>query len=209
MSSKKDLLGFRFCRLVVIESAGTDKNGRAVWLCRCDCGNYHRTLGKYLLSGETTSCGCRRSEILKETTQKQTTHGKTNTRIYTIWQAIKNRCNNPNNKGYNNYGGRNIKMCIEWENSFEAFYKWAIDNGYNDNLSIDRINTNAGYYPENCRWADGQTQANNTRRNHYLTYKGKTKTMAQWATIKNIKYSTLRARINTYKWTIEKALETP
>lgn len=209
MSEKKDLTGLRFMHLLVLEDAGTNKYGRAKWLCKCDCGNYHTTLGKYLLNGDATSCGCRRAKFLVNVTyRKQPVHGMSNTRIFQTWQGMRNRCNNPNDRAYRNYGGRGIKICKEW-NDFMNFYHWAMANGYTDDLTIDRINNDGNYEPSNCRWADLKTQANNTRRNHYLTYKGKTKSMAEWADEKNIEYSTLRARINTYHWPVEKAIETP
>lgn len=208
MGEIKDLTGQRFMHLLVLELVGKNKEGRAIWLCKCDCGNYHKTLGKYLLSGETTSCGCRRKQILADTTKRQTTHQMTNTKIYNSWNSMKHRCSNPNSQDYCNYGGRGIKVCDEW-NKFENFYDWAINNGYVEGLTIDRIDVNGNYEPSNCRWADHKTQGNNTRRNHYLTYKGKTKTMAEWAEEIGIEYTTLRSRINSYHWSVEKALETP
>lgn len=207
MSEKKDLTGLRFMHLLVLEEAGKNKDGRAMWLCKCDCGKLHKTLGKYLLNGDTTSCGCRRRRILAETTKRNTTHNMSETPIYTKWVSMKDRCMNPLNSAYSSYGGRGIKICDEWINSFENFYEWAISSGYSEGMTIDRINNNGNYEPANCRWTDLKTQANNTRRNHYLTYKGETKSLAEWAEIKKINYSTLRARINTYHWSVEKALE--
>jgi hypothetical protein len=208
MSLRKDLTGLRFTKLVVLKYVGNNKDGRAIYLCKCDCGNEHTTLGKYLLSGETTSCGCRRLKILADTTKSQTTHGMSNTRLYQTWQGMRERCNNPNDLNFHNYGGRGIKICKEW-NDFKNFYIWAINNGYSEDLTIDRINSDGNYEPLNCRWADRKTQGNNTRRNHKLTYKEETKTMAEWAEIKGMDYTTLRARINQYHWPIERALETP
>lgn len=207
MSNKKDLSGLRFGKLVVVEYTGNNKSGRAMWLCRCDCGNYHKTLGKYLLNGDTTSCGCHRARILSNTIKRHTSHKMSKTKLYTKWVSIKDRCFNPKNKAYQNYGGRGIRVCKEWAESFENFYEWAINSGYSEELTIDRIDVNGDYEPNNCRWADVKTQSNNTRRNHYLTYKGETKSLAEWAEIKKINYSTLRARINTYHWSVEKALE--
>lgn len=208
MSGIKNLKGMRFNRLVVLEEAGRSKEGRVIWLCRCDCGKLHKTLGKYLLNGDATSCGCRKLQILAETTTKQTIHNMSGSRIYQIWNGMKERCYNSKADCYKNYGGRGVGVCKEWMN-FEGFYEWAMRNGYDDNLTIDRIDSDRDYEPENCRWADKKLQANNTRRNHRLTYKGVTRTMAEWAEIIGIKYTTLRGRINTYKWSVEKALETP
>lgn len=209
MSERKDLTGLRFTRLLVINYAGNNKDGRATWLCKCDCGAYHTTLGKYLLDGSTTSCGCRRATFLKGVVgHKPPLHGMTNTRIYQIWQGMRNRCHNPREKAYKNYGGRGISICKEWDD-FTNFYNWAMDNGYSKELTIDRIDSDGNYAPDNCRWADRKTQGNNTRRNHKLTYKGVTKTMSEWAESEGIEYSTLRARINSYHWSTEKAIETP
>lgn len=204
---KKDLVGRKFNMLTVIREDGKDKNGRIMWLCKCDCGNYHRTSSKYLLNGDSTSCGCRRTEILKKQSELTATHRMTGTRIHGIWLGMKHRCENPKNSSYKNYGGRGIKVCAEWQ-TFINFYNWSITNGYAEDLTIDRINNDGNYEPSNCRWIDRKSQSNNTRKNHYLTYKGQTKSMSEWADIIGINYSTLRARINNYNWTVERALET-
>ena len=131
------------------------------------------------------------------------------TRLYNTYYSMKERCYNPKRWNYKYYGARGIRVCDEWKNDYQIFKKWAYENGYNDNLSIDRINNDGNYEPNNCKWSTEKEQKNNTRRNHYLTYKGKTQSMALWADEYNIKYTTLRARINNYKWDIQKALETP
>ena len=136
------------------------------------------------------------------------THGHSNDRIYHIWCDMKRRCKNPKNKRYNRYGGRGICVCEEWEN-FENFYDWAIQNGFEKNLTLDRIDVNGNYEPENCRWISRKEQMRNTRSNHLLTYNGDTKTMAEWAEIAGIPYSTLKQRINKYNYSVEKALTKP
>lgn len=133
---------------------------------------------------------------------------KTNTRLYRIWTEMKRRCfsrNRPNSQGYIKKG---ITVCDEWL-SFETFYNWAIENGYKDDLSIDRINNDGNYEPSNCRWADKKTQSNNTSACHYVTYKGKTQTITLWARELGISQSCLSKRIVKYKWDIEKAMLTP
>ena len=205
---KANLIGKKFGRLTVVEEVGRNKWGGVIWRCQCDCGNITETLSKYLLNGDTTSCGCRRMEILKETTELETTHHMTNTRLYRIWSSMKRRCYNLNDKNYKNYGERGITICEEW-NEFINFYNWAIKNNYDDNLTIDRIDVNKNYEPNNCRWVDRKIQGNNTRRNHYITYNGETKTMSEWADLYGINYNTLRGRINNYNWSIEKAFNTP
>lgn len=138
---------------------------------------------------------------------KHIDNGKT--RLNNIYFNMKARCYNSNQWNYQYYGGRGIKVCDEWKNNYNSFYNWALENGYQDNLSIDRIDTNGNYEPSNCRWVTDKEQKNNTRRNHYITYKGKTQSMSKWAEELNISYTTLRSRINTNKWSIEKAFTTP
>ena len=200
-----DITGQRFNHLTAIEKVGKNKSGNFLWLCKCDCGNYCKTTYTYLRRGECKSCGCLRYSKIKE---MRTKHGMTRTRIYRIWQNMKNRCRHPNNPRYKDYGARGIEYCEEWE-EFEPFYKWSIETGYNDKLTIERIDNNKGYCPENCRWATKEEQQYNKRTTHYLTYKGETKSMAEWSKILNINLQTLAARINTLKWSTEKAFETP
>lgn len=143
-----------------------------------------------------------------------------NTRLSSIYRAMKRRCYYSKDKRYASYGGRGIKICDEWLNpeiiitekgrssrGYITFKEWAISNGYKDNLTIDRIDVNKGYSPENCRWVDLETQANNTRRNKYVTYKGKTQTLPQWCRELKLDYNKIRQRIFTYHWSIDKAFE--
>lgn len=130
-------------------------------------------------------------------------------RLNVIYSHMKARCYNKNRWNYQYYGARGIKICDEWKNNYQAFKKWALENGYQDNLSIDRIDVNGNYCPENCRWTTDKEQKNNTRRNHYITYNGKTQSMSKWAEELNISYTVLRARINRSKWSIEKAFTKP
>lgn len=130
----------------------------------------------------------------KEVTgNRKRTHGKQGTRLYRIWQGMKNRCYNKNDKRYQDWGGRGIAVCSEWKDKFMVFYNWAVSNGYDDNLTIDRIDNNKGYEPSNCRWITNKENSNNTRRNIYLTY-NKTQTLAQWADELHIPYQTLHYR---------------
>ena len=131
------------------------------------------------------------------------------TRLNNIYSGMKARCYNSNLWNYKYYGLIGIKVCEEWKNNYQAFKEWAINNGYKDNLSIDRIDVNGDYSPDNCRWATDKEQKNNTRRNHYITYNGKTQSMKQWAEELNISYTVLRARLNRSKWSVEKAFTKP
>lgn len=135
-------------------------------------------------------------------------HGK-GTRLYSIWKAMKVRCYNPNFRAYSRYGGRGITVCDEWLHDFPAFREWAIQNGYSDNLTIDRIENSKGYSPENCRWVSYKTQANNTRRNIVVTIDGETATIAEICKKRDINPFLIYDRITRLGWTPEKAFNTP
>lgn len=202
-----DMTGRKIGRLTVkCRAEHKGKRTGAFWKCECECGNEVVVYGSELRKGETKSCGCLHKE---ELSKRARTHGLSGKRIYRIWQTMIKRCHKPNFERYKDYGGRGIEVCPEWKNSFEKFHEWAMANGYKENLTIDRIDTNGNYEPSNCRWVTYKVQGNNTRRNHYIEYNGERHTMAEWAEIKGMKLQTLAARINIYKWPIEKALTTP
>lgn len=167
------------------------------WECKCDCGNTTYVSAPNLRSGGTKTCGeCEH-------------HNLSSTRIYGIYQGIKQRCLNKNNQAYKYYGGRGINICKEWLDDFINFYDWAMENGYEETLSIDRINVNGDYEPSNCRWITMKEQSNNRRSNHIVQYKGETHTVSEWAEILNIDYETIIRRIATEGWDIERAFSTP
>lgn len=162
MPKKNDLTGDRFGRLVAVRVLGK-KNGAYVWECLCDCGNTTFVCGSKLTNGHTKSCGCIRKEGVRKPAYS---HGLCNTRLYRIWSNIKSRCLNPKSDNYKFYGGKGITICEEWLHSFQAFYDWAMENGYKDGLTIDRKNSDDGYSPRNCQWitqSENATRANNKR----------------------------------------------
>lgn len=199
-----DITGKHYGRLVAIEKVDNDRNNHKRWLCKCECGNEAIVLENDLVTSKTRSCGCYYKETRKTVSK---THGGSKTRLFHIWSSMRKRCENPSHKDYGYYGGRGITVCDEW-NEYEAFSKWAYENGYADNLSIDRIDVNKGYSPDNCRWADAITQANNTRRNRMITYNGETKSLAMWARQYDLPQKLVRRRLED-GWSTEKALITP
>jgi len=192
---KVEMLGKRFGRLVVIAEGEKRQNSRECrWICKCDCGNVtHPICGSDLRNGHTKSCGCLHTEIAIKT---KTIHNKCNSRLYRIYANMKARCFNPKNTHFNHYGGRGITICSEWigKDGFQHFYDWAMANGYSDDLTIDRIDVNGNYEPSNCRWADGYTQLNNTRKNVYVEINGKKQTFSQWARECGIDRATIQWR---------------
>lgn len=192
-----DLTGQRFGRLEVIEIDNRpqkSKHHRTYWICKCDCGNYTVSRSDGLLSGAKKSCGCLKAEISALNVSKNHKHKQSGTRLYCIWQGMKERCYNQNSASYERYGKRGITVCDEWITDFSTFCKWAKDNGYEESLTLDRINNDGNYSPENCRWADAKTQCNNRRTNINITIGNATKTLKEWCEIFKLDYKKVSAR---------------
>lgn len=192
-NAKRDITGNVYGRLTAIKEISSEWNKEkkkylSLWLFRCECGNEKIINKTSVMRGLTLSCGCLNKEL---TIKRNLVHNlyKTEKRLYRCWQDMKNRCYNKNRKKYARYGGRGIKVCDEWLHSFENFYNWAINNGYEEHLTLDRIDVNGNYCPENCRWATWKEQANNTSKNHKITLNGVTKNLHEWLKIYNISSS--------------------
>ena len=201
--NRVDLTGRQFNRWHV-DAPAPDRNGLEYYYCTCSCGTRRIVNKKNLLSGVSKSCGCYKKERASKSK-----YSHKNKRLYSIWKNIKTRCNNKNTARYKDYGARGIYICDEWANDFELFQQWAENNGYNDLLSIDRINNSDGYNPTNCRWVTLTEQQRNKTNNHLLEYKGEVKTISEWAEICHISPKLIEKRINVYHWPIDRALAEP
>lgn len=184
-----DLTGRKFGKLTVLHRDTSKKYNRPYWVCQCECGNIHSVKGSSLVCGTTKSCGCLKNRI----THGDAVNGK-RTRLASIYHGMISRCYNANIRQYDQYGGRGIMVCDEWRHDYPAFKSWALSHGYNDSLTLDRIDVDGNYTPENCRWATPEEQSNNKRHNIVITYKGKTQTAAQWSRELGLVYPTIISR---------------
>lgn len=202
-----DLTAKQFGRLTVLRRGTSPANDpRAYWVCHCDCGKIKTVSGGHLRSGASTSCGCYAKE---QTSLRSKTHGMRNSPEYGAWCGLRGRCHNKQHFAYHRYGGRGITVCKRWlgRNGFANFYK---DMGPKPSrkYTIERIDNDGDYEPENCRWATLTEQQRNRSNNRRLTYKGKTKTITEWAEELGFKISTIQSRLNLYGWSVKKALST-
>ena len=186
----EDLSGMVFGYLTALERCGSNKYGKGLYKCRCRCGKVLIVDSQSLKTGNTRSCGCLHNELLSE---RMTTHGMSKTRLYRVWKNIVKRCKNPNSKNYKDYGGRGITVCDRWL-KFESFYD-DMGVGYREDLEIDRIDNDKGYYPDNCRWVTHSDNQRNKRTNHRVTTSAGNLTVAGLAEKANVDYGTMISRI--------------
>lgn len=192
-------IGKKYGKWTVVSFSHRDKYSQKLYTCECECGTKKVLPIHSLVNGHNTQCRkC-----------AHTKHGLCHTRIYKIYKNIIQRCENPRRDHYKNYGGRGIKICEEWRNNPLSFYKWAVSNGYQDWLTIDRIDVNGDYCPENCRWVDRKTQANNKRTNKCIFYKSERYTIAEFAEKFNINKNTIQCRLKNKPDNIENLISPP
>jgi hypothetical protein len=204
MGIAKEWIGKRVGRLIVKELVGKAKDRHLIYRCVCDCGEEVDVTSNHLRSGHTQSCGCYQKD-------KVTKHGcardKLHSNSYETWIHMKNRCKNPNNKNYHNYGGRGISVCDEWDRSFEVFLK---DMGERpDGLTLERINNNKDYEPGNCKWITQKEQTRNTRKNRQITFNGEIKTLPVWADELGFKPHVIYSRLFALNWSVADSLTRP
>ena len=204
MSRFKDLTGKKFNMLTVLNLSPTRHQRAAMWECLCDCGEKTLVKGSKIISGHTKSCGC--LNILSHTKHSHAS-SKGRTKVYRAWDGMKKRCYNPNSDSFYRYGGRGIEVCDRWKNSFENFLEDMRERPSKDH-SLDRIDNDGDYTPENCRWTDWKTQARNRRCNYLVTYNGVKKSLVEWCEKFNINYSTAHSRLER-GWDIPKIFTTP
>lgn len=207
------LIGKKFGRLTVVDNAGKSKYGARLWLCQCECGNKTTAQTAQLNNGKKRSCGCLQKEKASEIVflahkENQKYKVSSDSSLYNRWSSMLRRCTSSKDKHFNSYGGRGIRVCDEWQD-FNNFAEWALANGYDDALTIDRIDVNGNYEPNNCRWVTFKEQANNKRKTKYFEHNGKQKTLSQLADEYGINYKLLYERVVIEHWDLERALATP
>ncbi|WP_405461614.1 hypothetical protein OG786_29325 [Streptomyces sp. NBC_00101] len=204
MGKKIELTGKTFGRLTVVAGAGSAKNRAALWSCRCLCGVATTVRGQHLRSGHTTSCGCAQRDAVS-------VHGQHNTPLYNSWKCMIHRCGSPSDKDYANYGGRGIAVSDRWrESNGRGFLNFVADMGltYEPGLTIDRIDVNGNYEPDNCRWATPSEQTRGRRITRRVTFRGETKPIAEWCEEMGIRLGTVKLRL-ARGWSVERALTDP
>ncbi|PFZ08422.1 hypothetical protein COL60_16480 [Bacillus pseudomycoides] len=202
--ANKIVVGETINRLTALRRHGTSSRGAVLWEFQCTCGNRCIKEGRLVRSGNAKSCGCLVAEHAKKLNYK---HGFGRTKLYSVYKAMIGRCNNHKDKAFKNYGERGIQVTKEWLDDFIVFREWALQNGYKEGLSIDRIDVEKGYSPDNCRWVTREVQANNKRNNIFIRYKGKEQTLKQWCRELNLSYSAIQTSIIRGYYSPTEALE--
>lgn len=204
-------IGQKFGRLTVLRAI-TVKRGRSnrtLWETKCDCGNIHVAVPTDIVKGKCRSCGCFHDERCTERAAKFKHSVKDNKRLYSIYNGIKNRCFNKNEPRYKDYGGRGITMCDEWREDFDSFADWALANGYTEELTIERVDVNGNYCPENCTWITRAAQRENRRDTVWVVYKGERIQLYKLCERLGLCYDTMNDRIVKRKWDVERAISAP
>lgn len=196
MSNYSDITNKRFGKLTAIKRTGTTSYGKAIWLCKCDCGNYKEIDGSSLRKGNTKSCGCL---VAENHPRKIITNISSTKKLYKLYSAIKQRCYNKKCTNYKNYGGRGIIMSDEWLNNSQLFYNWAIESGYKEGLTIDRIDVNGNYEPSNCRWLTIQEQQQNRTNTVYVIINNKRQSLNELCKKNNVSYNLAYQRLRKGK----------
>lgn len=194
MSRRLELTGQKFNRLTVIEYVGQNDRNLSLWRCRCDCGNEIVRTGNAILQGHTKSCGC--AKKCRHDVKKKK-HGGSYDALYDVWVQMRRRCHNPKSSAYSYYGGRGISVCEEWRDEgtgYISFRAWALQNGYTKGLTIERVDVNGNYCPENCKWIPKARQSDNTRRTIWIEYNGEKHNLKQWSRILGMSDETIRYR---------------
>ena len=196
-----DLKGREINGLKIIERNGSSESGDAMWDYRCHCGEIKTAAASSLKNGGTRSCGCMKNRFISKA---NSTHGRSLTALYSIWKTMRYRCQNPNNPKYERYGKRGIKVCDEWQD-YPTFLKWSIKNGYEEGLTIDRIDNDGNYEPDNCRWVNNYIQQKNRSNNKWISFSGYNYILSDWSRMTGLNHKTISHRLNN-GWSVEKAL---
>lgn len=208
MGKSLNLVGKRYGRLVVLEKIGVRKR-KTYWKCVCDCGKECEADTSSLNYGMKRSCGCLRRDAASKVKHGDARKGYEYSNLYKSWSEMKRRCNNPKDMKFNSYGARGIKVCKEWSEDYSVFKDWALKNGYQKGLTIDRVDVNGNYCPENCRWANNKQQSRNKQDTVYVVYQGKKIALIQLCEDLNISYTCVYQRLYKLGWDVEKAVSTP
>lgn len=200
---EQDIIGRRYGHLVVL-ALDSCRAGHKYFLCQCDCGKQKAISMSHLRTGSSHSCGC---GVVESTIRRNTTHNDSKTRLYRIWSEMKRRCLKPSSAAYRYYGGRGIKLSADWLD-YTSFQEWSLSHGYTDSLTIERIDVNGDYCPENCKWITKEEQARNKTNNRRITINGETRLVTDWLKDASVSSTQVYYRLK-HGWSIEDALFLP